>query len=81
MTQVRIVTEDDLHRAIAPLEAQLARLVTAIESAQVRPKPAWLSVKDYARLLGVTERTVRRHIKDGRLEARRIGGAIRLKRP
>jgi excisionase family DNA binding protein len=38
----------------------------------------WLTVKDYARLLRVTERTVRNWIKSGLLRHKRIGGRIRI---
>ena len=38
----------------------------------------WLTVKDYARLLQVTERTVRNWIKSGLLRHKRIGGRIRI---
>lgn len=40
-----------------------------------------LKVKDVARILGISEQTVRKWISDGKLEAHRIGGrSLRVSR-
>jgi excisionase family DNA binding protein len=42
-------------------------------SEHTAPAPAWLSVRTAARLLDVSEQTVRRWIRDGVLESARFG--------
>ena len=42
------------------------------------PEPVWMGTPEAARRLGVTIRTLRRLIDDGRLPAYRIGRVIRL---
>ncbi len=47
------------------------------------PKPHYdrlLTYADLERWLGLTERTLRRRVKDGSLRSIRIGGAIRFRR-
>lgn len=48
-----------------------------------RDDPDWLTVKEYAKLLRVHERTVRRWIKRGDLDAKQHGkrGELRIKNP
>ena len=41
---------------------------------------AWLGISEVARHLGVSDYTVRREIKRGRLAAIRVGKAIRISR-
>ena len=43
--------------------------------------PDWLTVKEYAKLLRVHERTVRRWIKRGDLKVTQHGRVIRIKNP
>lgn len=44
------------------------------------PYDCLLTYADLERWLGLTERTLRRRVKDGSLKAIRIGGAIRFRR-
>lgn len=38
----------------------------------------WMTVNQVAEASGVSERTVRRWLRDGRLEAERVGGRVRI---
>ncbi|HVJ44526.1 MAG TPA: helix-turn-helix domain-containing protein [Dongiaceae bacterium] len=40
--------------------------------------PEFMGVAEVARLLACSEKSVRRYIDDGRLQANRIGGMIRI---
>lgn len=53
----------------------LARLTRAVEA--LRPT-VLVSVNEAARRLGVTSKTVRRRIRDGKLPVKRIGRAVRV---
>jgi excisionase family DNA binding protein len=58
------------HPDRAALAAAVADLVTSGTAAPARP---WLSVDEAARLLGVSEKTVRRQVARGHLAHRRVG--------
>lgn len=40
--------------------------------------PSWLTVSDFARHVGLSPWTIRREIREGRLQARRIGRVVRI---
>lgn len=46
-----------------------------------RPPEAWYSVEEVAERLGLHPRTVRNHIRDGRLRATRVGRQFRVAAP
>ncbi len=72
---VALLTDEQLQalleRALQPLRDELAKLRAAVEAEGV-------SVPEAARRLGVSERTVKRRIRDGTLPSLRFGGARRV---
>ena len=66
------VVEKAVRRAVAPLEAELARL-------RAERIPDHITIPEFARRAGVTPRAVQRWIKAGELEPTSIGG-VRLVR-
>lgn len=62
------IVEAAVARAVAPLAAEVARLRQEAE------KP--LSIEQAAARLGISERTVRRRVKDGSLPATRVGARV-----
>jgi len=80
MTRRRLVDVDafrallDAAAAPRPDPYELRRALSLLAAAEsTNPSRPWLSVDEAARLLGVSERTVRRHAAAGTLPSRRIG--------
>jgi excisionase family DNA binding protein len=63
----------EVEARVAPLRAELDRLRTANEG--------WILIPEAAQRLGVTVRTVQRWLRDGRLEAERVGPVRMVKWP
>jgi len=73
MTQQTIIFPDhsaDLKR----IQEQLDGLQSMLQKVILTPKPEWLSVKDYARHMSRTIRTIDTWIVDGKVEIRMVGG-------
>lgn len=69
MTQVFVITDEQLRQLIAPLEAKIDALTQKVGA-------DWLSIHDYATHMGASERTVRRWIEAGKVETRRVGRKV-----
>jgi|GEM_PF-1649604 len=67
-----------LEAKLAPLRADLRALGHAIESMQRTLPPVLVPVREAAQMLGVSEATVRRQIRDHHLPVRRIGRSVRV---
>ena len=67
-----------LEAKLAPLRADLRALAQAIESMQRTLPPVLVPVREAAQMLGVSEVTVRRQIRDHLLSVRRIGRSVRV---
>ncbi|SRR5712692_8543444 len=67
-----------LEAKLAPLRTDLRAVAKAIESMQRTLPPVLVPVREAAQMLGVSEGTVRRHIRDHRLPVRRIGRSVRV---
>lgn len=64
---------------LAAMEAKMDAILRKLEAVQMTPAPAWLTLPEYARRVGRTEKTVRNWIRAGRIETRREGTAIMVK--
>lgn len=51
-----------------------------MSSSTLAPEPEWLTINQVAEITGLSTKTVRRAIADGRLQGWRHGTAIRVKR-
>lgn len=58
---------EGLRREVAGLREELAKVTIA-------PKPDWVTVPEYARMIGRTEGTVLRKVSAGTVEAKHVGG-------
>lgn len=65
-------TADRILRELAAIRADLA-------SRDIKPKPEWLPINDYARHIGCHRKTVIRRIEAGQIEAKHIGGVRMVK--
>lgn len=63
--QIRAIVRDEIQRALADLGASAA--------------PELVTMAEYARARSISVTTVRAAIRDGRLEAHRIGRAVRVR--
>lgn len=63
---------------VAPLHASVAKLSAEIEALRRAMPPALVTMREAARLLGLSLSTVRRRIRDGQLPARRVGKSVRV---
>ncbi|MEM7522524.1 MAG: helix-turn-helix domain-containing protein [Pseudomonadota bacterium] len=66
--------------AVAPLVERNAEVEETIRSDKAASEDATLSVKDVAKLSGVSERTLRDQVKQGKLRSTRIGREILFRR-
>jgi len=64
---------------LAAMEAKMDAILRRLDAVQMMPAPAWVSLHDYARRVGRTEKTVRNWIRAGKIETRREGTAIMVK--
>lgn len=56
--------------AIEALTAEIKRLHQRLDAVEMTPRPDWVTVKEYATLIGRSLRTVTRRIDAGELEIR-----------
>lgn len=64
---IRVLIREELHAVLGNIESRLT-------AAEQRP----MTVKQAAAVLGVSEKTVRRHADAGKLQHRRIGARITI---
>jgi len=78
MTQLIAIDPNAIERVLD----RLAELERKLDQFEIKPRPEWISVAEYARLKNVSPRTVKRRIEAGQLEARGSGKLreIHLKR-
>ena len=76
---IEVMTKDDLTEAMAPLVGKIASLERTIETLKKEAMPKWLTVKEAAKVLKVSEKTVRRRKDAGEFETKRVGGRIRIR--
>lgn len=72
-----IVPTADLDR----LFGEIRELRTIIEGATIAPRPEWLTVAEFAEMIGKSTRTVKRRIDSGELETRNIAGTTMVRAP
>ena len=78
MTQTLLtISEADLAR----IEAALAALATRLDRVEMRPKPEWLTLDEYAARIGRSKRTVQRYIDAGRLDTKSECGVVMIRAP
>lgn len=58
---------------IKALRAEIRELRETLEGCRIAPAPAWVGIKAAAEALHCHPATIRRHIAEGRLEARGSG--------
>ena len=63
--------------ALATLTAEVRALRDELSAVRVAPQPKWLTVREYADMVGRSVSTVNRWIADGSIEAR-FSGKVRL---
>ena len=56
-----------------------ARLLQAIERAATKAQPEWVTIQEYAKLIGKSVDTVRRYRKAGKLEVRDCAGTCMVR--
>lgn len=62
------------------LDTILKRLEDKLDEAAKNVKPEWVTSPEAAKMLGISERTLRKRISDGYLRASRFGKATLLRR-
>jgi DNA-directed RNA polymerase specialized sigma24 family protein len=73
MTQQSIILPDhsaDLKR----IQEQLDGLQSMLQKVIITPKPEWVTVKEYAKHMSKTIRTINSWIEDGKVETKMVGG-------
>lgn len=63
---------------LAPLRAEIRRLVSEVEAVRRALPPRLMTVAEAAAALGVSVGTIRRRVKDGSLPFRRMGRSLRV---
>lgn len=79
MTDRTIIATDDAR--LARLESRLEEITRLLTGITMQPRNPWLTRAEYKRELGVSESTVARIIRDGKVETKRIGGQVLLRAP
>lgn len=60
--------------ALANLTKEVERLHKRLDAVQMQPQPEWLTVKEYADLVGRHPRTIARYCEAGKLETKDMAG-------
>jgi hypothetical protein len=61
--------------ALADLRQEVSRLHKRLDAVQMTPRPEWVTVAEFAEIIGKSRRTVLRRIQEGELESKNIAGA------
>ncbi|MTH36441.1 hypothetical protein GL279_17775 [Paracoccus limosus] len=65
--------------ALAELKAEISALRSEIRSVRMTPAPEWVPAGEYAKLAGVTRRTVMNWISAGQIESNRHGATVMVR--
>lgn len=69
MTQLIAIDPD----ALEGLTREVKRLHQRLDAIEMQPKPEWVTVPEYAEMVGRTTRTIRNWIDSGKVETKRDG--------
>jgi len=72
MTQPQFIAIDP--SALDALRSEIARIHARLDAVAMTPAPEWVTVDQFADMIGKSRRTVLRRIDAGEIEARQIGG-------
>ena len=61
-------------QALDALRVEIEKLHKRLDAVQMEPRPEWVTVEEFAKLIGKHPRTVKRRIQAGEVEAREIAG-------
>ena len=70
MTQLIAIPVDDFQRLLA----EVTQIRKKVDTLHATPQPEWLTVADYAKLIGRSPRTVLRRVEDRSVQSRIIAG-------
>nr|WP_138918326.1 helix-turn-helix domain-containing protein [Paracoccus sp. TRP] len=76
MPKIMVAVDSD---ALAEIHAKLDALSAKIDAVRVAPVPEWMPAGEYAKLAGVTRRTVMNWIAAGRIESSRHGATVMVR--
>ena len=62
--------------ALTALAAEVAALRAEIRAVRMTPAPQWVTADEYAKMMGVTRRTVANRIAAGQVESSRLGRTV-----
>lgn len=66
--------------ALADLRAEVAEIRALLSRATVTPAPEWVSISEAARIAKVSDETIRRWVREGKIESNgKAGKARRVK--
>lgn len=54
----------------------VARLEKRLDGATVKPRDEWESISDHAERIGLQAQTVRKWVRQGRIDSRRVGNRL-----
>lgn len=56
------------------IKTELTSIRSLLEKVVMTPRPEWMSVKDYAKHMSKTPRTIQNWIEEGKVETKMVGG-------
>lgn len=71
--------EEVVRKVNGPIFAKIDRLTQLVESMAKADQPGWVTPKQAAQILKVSERTIRTRIQEGRFDIRREGARVRIR--
>lgn len=74
--QTLIAVDPDALEAVA---RELKRINDRLDAVEMQPRPDWLTVPQYAEMIGRSKDTVNRRIRAGRLAVKDMGGTRMVK--
>lgn len=66
-------------QALEALCDEVSRLHKRLDAVQMIPRPEWVTVEEFAKLIDRHPRTVKRRIKAGEVETREIAGVCMVR--
>lgn len=76
MPKIMVAIDPD---ALAELKAEISALRSEIRSVRMAPAPEWVPASEYAKMAGVTRRTVMNWISGGQIESSRHGATVMVR--
>ena len=70
MTELIAIRTDDFRQLLN----EIAQIRKTLDTLQETPQPEWLTVANYAKLIGRSQRTVLRRVNDRTIQSRIIAG-------